>query len=542
MRRVLVLVLVAGCGAQLGGGGMTGDDADDPALSALGKHVVAALRDKHAATRGHAWQVAHDGALGEGWLLQTPLAEYWGQPATALPVATACTGDPACDPDFGLVRCTTQADCRFGGRCSEVAATVARRSDPPRRLCTGHSDAFYDDIYRVIAGAQQLVDIASLEAPDGRFEAAVRNALTFLATSGRNVRVRVLYGAVPLRMRETTEVLATLVRDIPPGAPITVGVGAYRDTVVSWNHTKLIAADGQVAIAGGHNMWTQHYLQQAPVHDISLRLTGSAAADASRFVDELWQYVCFPGPNLGAVASASDFPGTTHECDDPFAHLADATIAAGAGTTPVITVGKLGAPPEGTLDEGEDAILALLDAAQTQLRLSLQDIGPVGDGAEWPAPYLRALVAALARGVDVELVLSNMNAFPGGLMAGSASYSNGWTPLDVAHQLVAFADAHPETAGGADIRAAVCARLHATTLRQGPEDVWPDGTGMANHAKLVIADDAAFYLGSQNWYPAQLSELGFIVDDAGATRQLLDGYYTPLWTASVRVAVDTCGM
>jgi phosphatidylserine/phosphatidylglycerophosphate/cardiolipin synthase-like enzyme len=538
MRAAALLVsLAAGCGAQLGGG--SSDDAaggDDPALSPLGNRVLAALRDAHPDGRGRTWGVAHDDALAPGWILQTPPASFWGTPTTSLPVATACTGDPACDPDFGLVRCTTQADCRFGGTCSEVAATVTSAGARPLKLCTGHSDALYDEIYKVIANAQQLVDIASLEAPDGRFEAAVRNALTFLAHSGRGVRVRVrvLYGAVPLRMRATADVLATLVRDLPPGAPLTVGVGAYRDSIISWNHTKLIAADGAVAIVGGHNMWTQHYLQQAPVHDISLRLSGGAAADASRFADELWQRVCFPGSDLGAVATSSDFPGTTtRECDDPFAHVADpGTLASASGTASVITVGKLGGPDTTVTDPGEDAILALIAGAQTRLRLSLQDIGPVGAGSAWPEPYLAALRDALARGVDIDLVLSNMNAFPGGLMAGSASYSNGWTPLDVARQLVAN---RPE------LRAAACTHLHATTLRQDPSaDTWPDGTGFANHAKLVIADDSTFYLGSQNWYPAQLSELGFIVDDATATRELLADYYTPLWTASSRVAVDTC--
>jgi len=34
--------------------------------------------------------------------------------------------------------------------------------------------------------------------------------------------------------------------------------------------------------------------------------------------------------------------------------------------------------------------------------------------------------------------------------------------------------------------------------------------------RVVIADDQAFYIGSQNLYPANLAELGYIVDDATA--------------------------
>ena len=52
----------------------------------------------------------------------------------------------------------------------------------------------------------------------------------------------------------------------------------------------------------------------------------------------------------------------------------------------MITVGRLGALGDNAAD---DAIVALVDSAQTTLRLSLQDIGPVGAGAAWPEPYLR---------------------------------------------------------------------------------------------------------------------------------------------------------
>jgi phosphatidylserine/phosphatidylglycerophosphate/cardiolipin synthase-like enzyme len=540
MRKSIAAALVfVGCGAQLAGcaaalGGDGDDDELDPALSPIGVSVVTALREKHAATDGRAWNVTSDDSFAPGWILQTPPAEFWGQPASALPVATDCSGDAACDPDFHLIRCATQADCRFGGRCSEVAATVTKPGEPARKLCTGHSDGFFDDIYKLVTSAQSFVDLASLEPPDGRFEVAVRNAITFLSHATQPVRVRLLYGAVPARARGTSEVLAALVRDVAPASPIKVGVGMYRSTLLSWNHTKLIAVDGRTAIVGGHNMWTDHYLQHAPVRDISMRVSGSAAADASAFVNQLWVLACHPPPAIGSVGSVSDFPAGAKVCSDAFT-VADDSVE--SGSVPVITAGKLGGIDG---DAGQDAIIALLDAAQTKLRLSLQDIGPVGGSGAWPDPYLAAIDRALARGVEIELVLSNLNALPGGLMVGSASYSNGWTPIDVAKKLIEYADAHPEVGG--NIRDAVCTKLHATTLRQGADDKWQNGAGMANHAKLVIADDAAFYIGSQNWYPAQLSELGYIVDDAATTRQLLDEYFLKMWSASSRVMANTCGL
>src|SRR5205823_1705255 len=106
---------------------------------------------------------------------------------------------------------------------------------------------------------------------------------------------------------------------------------------------------------------------------------------------------------------------------------------------------------------------------------------------------------------------------PGGLLAGSATYSNGYTAGDVMKKLAAYGKAHPDLVpAGADVGALLCAKLHAATLRPSADDAWPDGAGFANHAKLAIVDDRAFYMGSQNWYPANLAEFGYVVDDARA--------------------------
>src|SRR5262249_13832862 len=140
-----------------------------------------------------------------------------------------------------------------------------------------------------------------------------------------------------------------------------------------------------------------------------------------------------------------------------------------AGTTRIITVGRLGALGDNAAD---DAIIAMLDAARSTLRLSLQDIGPYGADLAWPDRYLGALVGALAGGVDIELVMTNRNARPDGLSAGSSSYSNGWTPCDVAHHVADYATAHPELMSGVDPLAAMSSHFHVATLRQGPDDAW----------------------------------------------------------------------
>ncbi len=516
--RLAGLVMIAACAEA------TAPDPGDAvpvALSPAGAHVFEALRANHREARGLTWDLSTDNVLAAGWIVQTPLASTWGQPAAALSIARPCAGDPACDPDFGLLACASQADCRDGGTCRPVRATVARAGDPPRSLCVGHSDAVVDQIYDVIASAQHTVEITSLVPPDGRFEAAIRNAITFLARSGRAVRVRVLWGAIPGEAYDPSypssdQLLASLVRDVDPGAPVRVAAGDLRASIESWPHAKIIAADGATAIVGGHNLLTRHYLQAAPAFDLSMQLTGTAAAQASHFADALWRHACKPPGTLDATASVSGFPDRSAGCDP----TPDVVPASGTGGVPLLLAGRLGALGD---DASDDALVALVDSATTRLRVSQQDVGPLGAGAPWPEPLLRALVAAAARGVDIELVITNLDARPDGLDALSASYSNGWTPHDVVEHVLAFDPEH-----------VTCGRLHVASLRPGPDDAWPDGSPFANHAKLAIADDSTFYIGSQNWYPADLAEVGYVVDDQTAARELADAYFTPAWQQSRR--------
>jgi phosphatidylserine/phosphatidylglycerophosphate/cardiolipin synthase-like enzyme len=339
-----------------------------------------------------------------------------------------------------------------------------------------------------------------------------------------------IYGAVIGDSIAPDTVLQSLVRDVEPGSGLRVAVGELRDGPESWDHAKIISVDGATALVGGHNMWTRHYLEAAPVHDLSMQVTGSAALHASHFADALWRHTCTPPVQLTSVAVTAGFPDPSVGCDESLVTPAPAAT----GTARVITVGRLGLLGD---EAADDAIVALVDSAKTTLRLSLQDIGPVGAGSAWPETYLKSLAAALARGVDIQIVMTNLNARPDGLSAGSSSYSNGWTPADLAQHVAAYASANPEVMMGNDTSSAFCTHFHIASLRQGADDAWPNGATFANHSKLVIADDATFYLGSQNWYPADLMELGYIVDDAPTTQQLLAGYYTKAWTESARDAV-----
>jgi phosphatidylserine/phosphatidylglycerophosphate/cardiolipin synthase-like enzyme len=501
-------------------------------FSYVGQAVLTAL-ETLPGERYRTWNYRGDAVLEPGWVLQTPPKEHWGQPASTLPMPAACSG-AGCDADFGLKNCTVQADCTGGGVCRPVPATVTEPGGLLRSLCTGHSDALYDEIYQALVATQAYADVANLSPPDGRFLAAIRNALTFLARSGSTARVRFLFGDVISQSVDTAGLLASLTRDLPAGAQLQVHVGAYRKGLASWNHAKMVAIDDTLLIQGGHNFWTDHYLTTSPVHDLSLRVRGTAAIDAHLIANVLWDFTCTNPGGFSATSRAS-YPAGAPDCPTAYTWQPQTPFATAVR---VIGAGRLGAVGD---DPSDAALLAMVAAARTTVRLSQQDFGPprVGgiDIGGWPKPMLGELGRALVRGVTVYAVLSNPYSIPGGLTGMEATYGNGWTAGDVAAAIELWFQENPaELPVGTVARDLICTRFNAALLRFSNEDVWPGGANIGNHAKLIVVDDLAFYLGAQNLYVSDLSEYGLFVDSQTSTAELLTEYWTPLWQRSRRVA------
>jgi murine toxin len=53
-----------------------------------------------------------------------------------------------------------------------------------------------------------------------------------------------------------------------------------------------------------------------------------------------------------------------------------------------------------------------------------------------------------------------------------------------------------------------------------------------NHSKLMIIDDQAYVIGSDNLYPGSLSEFNYLVEGPDAVNALIDSYWKPLWKYS----------
>ncbi|MEL6538400.1 MAG: phospholipase D-like domain-containing protein, partial [Bacteroidota bacterium] len=173
-----------------------------------------------------------------------------------------------------------------------------------------NNEKFLEAIEETISAAESFVDITTLQHISGRFEQAIVDSLNQAARKNRSKK--------PITVRITQGITAYYFSPVVPGLPsvsnfqtiqraLERGIDEkYRQNLVvyfvqdktlsplnfpdtfGWNHSKIVAVDGNQVVTGGHNMWEESYLNDTPVHDISLILKGESAIDAHHFVNDIW--------------------------------------------------------------------------------------------------------------------------------------------------------------------------------------------------------------------------------------------------------------
>ncbi len=521
------------------------EQSDVPLLEQLQAELVKSDTDR--AFAGITYDLTHGNSLPRDWLIQTPVG--WGRKASDLRFYPLdCKG---CDPDLQLPTCASDADCN-GGTC-----------EAKHKVCLGHSDALVLQVDDLIASAQHRVDVTLLApVPDTRFLGALREALLTLAQRGRPVTVRIMVGHYPTVEVDTDAFVKALTSGLEqaPKARLSVSVAAMRSCVVfedcdsySWNHAKIVSVDGVEALVGGHNMWPADYLVDDPVHDLSMRVHGPAAASAAHYADRLWDYVCANLDRKPSISVASFTAGMSlpeNGCLPP-PPPALPTARSGGGV-PILAVGRLGAGiTKDFANQSELARDLMLGAAQQDIRIVQQDLGFALDRADTLFPDStidRLLDFLLRREGDIYIVLSNQGA----VGKSGSTYSNDVSLQTVAHHLREAVERRFERrdpkwryqirTGPDPVNALLCERVHLAPFRFGPDDRWPDRQPIATHAKFWMVDSRVFYIGSDNMYPVNLQEFGYIVDDRAAAQQVIDDYWTPVWQWSSRAAVSGHGV
>ncbi|HKU94137.1 MAG TPA: hypothetical protein VJR58_02620 [Vineibacter sp.] len=509
------------------------------------EQTVRALRKTDPENRyaGITYSLTKSNALDPGWLIQTP--DRWGSGAADLPFyPLACEG---CVSDIALPRCRSDSDCKNGGACRALASLAAQRDPADRKVCVGHSDGVIDRVYQLVARARRTVDIAVLQPPpDSRFLAALRNAITTLGRQAHPVQVRIVVGHYPGTGVDPRPVVIALARDLAdlPMSRVTLQVAAIRSCAgeagcdsYSWNHAKIIAVDGHSALVGGHNMWARDYLIDHPVHDLSMQVRGPAAADAVAFINAMWRFACGTTGTPPGVAVSNLPAGATEPGSGCLAPATPGPRPLAAGGTPILAVGRLGAGI--TPDFANQSDLArdlLLGAARRTIRIVQQDLAFTLGRLDplYPESTLERLAdVLLSQTAELYIVLSDPNAVGN----SGSSYGNNVSLETVARKIRQVTRARTAMADSM-LDALLCRRLHLAAFRFGPDAAWPDKRPIGTHSKFWMVDDRIFYIGSDNFYPVDLQEFGYIVDSRAAAADLVRTFWTPLWQWSRTAAIS----
>lgn len=519
-------VLIVGCSQS----GTTGERSAAGVATPHIDAAMAAMRTMESTTgsdslEGVAWSFSDTDSLPDGWLVQTH----------------SCFGATICDNTAEQARLTNA-------------------------------------IRDIVASGVQLVDLSGLaKLPDGGFRAAIVEGVRRLQASDRRPTIRLLWGNTPGYDIGNTKLRAfhSELQSAAPDLDIVVATSSTTPVLngYQWNHSKIVAADGRRAFVSGINMWTNDYLRaDSPVTDVGMIIDGPAAAAAQRFLSAQWREVC---ANLGSGLSyVNNIAPSAPEGGCP----STVTVPSppGDGSIPVLAVGRLGyttdgktfarnptrtvplatalsaqclVPPQPNPNNGDPgwdgrnpsdtAIRALIGSAKDNVLISGQDlVFSCGIRSE-DIRLFEVIADRIVNGVAVTIIVSNPDAKPSGsigILEPEGSYAGPDVPA-LRALIVKYVAAKVGAKSASDMS---CRLLTVAPLRVNASAMWPGQTGSKGqpglHTKLYMVDDEAFYIGSQNLYPNQLAEFGYIVEDRDATMQIKQSLVDPMveWSSAAK--------
>lgn len=536
-RRFLAVALVSVAACALPAGTASAAPTA-PYLDAVARY----LNQRSPGTEDNVWWLTEGNVLPEGWLLQT--VDCWTRPECSRPAP-------------GMTHILNRMASIVADARKSVDIAQLYQIGSLKRPAPGYPNGEFFD--KIVEGLKEGHKRHPNEVPV----------------------VRLLIGLHPPGFYFPSTFTNALKKAV--GNWVKVQSGVMRTKLTSFNHEKVVDADGHNAIVGGMNYWSSDYVAtDHPVSDLSMQVVGPAAAKVSQFTDILWKYTCH---HIGATGVSVDRHNVGHCIEDI---PTDKTSGRGPRASssgelsgvPIMVVGKLGqgidvpghpgqespaipsTPWDGSKvlnggkggcpgvdlfgqrefgdvngsrsyeyrNPGEDALRALVESAKHSVFLSQQDLlscvpQPLPPTEEtFDERLVQALAQKVLDGVPIKIVVSDS---PKG-----GGYGNGWPVQDVAQTLTAMVAAQAKLDRNT-ARDRVCRDVGLATIRSiSGRAKWPDGERFWNHAKLVSVDDQAFYIGSGNVYPSRLQELGLIVENPAASAQLKSAYLDPLWSTS----------
>lgn len=532
---------------------------------------IVAMRDSSLKFENITYSLTYDNYLADNFLIQFPGGNIWGIDPSQY---KSYTFNSKNDADFGLPHCTSDQQCMGVDHCQHLNAFFNGISGQNTKMCIGMADKNLDKIYNTIIKANHFVDITTLQSyPDKRFKATLRNALTYLAYTGKPITVRLLdgiYDVIPTQnkkqMAENNEALifftktylSELVQDIKniPQSRLKVYIAGMRSCsggiwstcsknspteimALSWNHSKIIDVDGKYLLTGGVNLHSEEYLEEAPVFDMMVEISGPTAAKTIGFTNMLWNFVREHIKDYLHVIEYAYESGiiTSSQLPNPL----QVNDVQATGNVEMLGIGRTGG---GILADGEQentsdlAMYLVLNKAHQSIYLSQQSMNAYNN--DWPFDTIKNqthtnIISALA-----SLLINNGNVYvvtspdsnSGGLsgdFSSKASKDEIWNKIkDETRQLLLLTD--PNTVDD-DVNRVLCGKLHVSHI-QFSNSKWEKSKDVYQHHKFIMIDERIFYVGSQNAYPANLQEYGYFIDDAAAANHMVKSFWNPLWKYS----------
>jgi len=460
-------------------------------------------------------------------------------------------------------------------------------------------------ITEIIASATTVVDVSSIsKVADGRFRDAIIEGARQAYAKGNRPLIRLLWGKTVFAsaLQGDYSAISRLVRDIAakaPGLPVVAALTNFRDINEerSWNHSKIVAADGRVAMVGGMNLWSGDYLDtSSPVTDLSIEVQGAAARGAQLFLNELWTYVQTYGRSTvrpvdltltltPTYVQSANLAGQSYVKSIPEPVMASSGVGSSGGleTVSILSVGRAGYLRNGRVTQSTAKTLSSRDAdfSTGWLWNLVSDGGVMNQGdPQWDANnpgdialrslvrhadraivmtqqmlefkflpigrsvfdfrLYQALADRIAAGVKVDIITSNLKV-NGDYKANKPQES--WDALTT----LVYRNLQ-EKPGSINLDHSALVDLSRSMMDKGLSikglgisslPGWPGQTVSPSlHSKVICVDDETFYVGSQNAYPNKLLEFGYIVENSKAASDLNRIYLDPINKYSRPLEVD----
>jgi len=392
-------------------------------------------------------------------------------------------------------------------------------------------------IEETVASGSRLVDISSLEPyATGLFLDAIARGLERMAARCERTTVRILFGNNPYS-HETNdrlvEILRRLTRKLDPRACLLTIHACRMFTCLdglksSWNHAKIVAADGRSCVVGGHNLWSGDYFAGGPVHDLSALLTGHGALEPHLYLDRLWEWVSNNLHNPAEAPHAFSVgwkAGVLTEGSVPSPVVLDAVAD---GCIPALALARYGhgvRTDEPFPNPAAGAPAAAFRLAQRSILISQMDFALRWNGPSvWPDQVMEVLIDGLTdpkKQLEVKIVVTE----PDGLSGSGTHYSFGETPQGVIEEF-------QKRIGSRSLTGSLM--IAPIRFRRGINEWEVEGKKIkvTTHAKLWMIDERTFHIGSDNIYPHNLQEFGCVIEDPEVAATVLRTYWNPLWENS----------